>query len=370
MTTGRVSLNCFLSGLLQAPLGSLLTLKTLLLALSTASAFHNPDFVPGKMFNLHSKVSGIIPLRRSARVQVKMEEETRGKASRALNFSLDVEGNMEGSRKDEELSQGIIRLKSSPVKGKLKTSPEGLVGTASPSRKRKRKSSQNSETILFSSDIAKLSRENQWIDLNIPPEELRPSCTLTNGQCFNWHVVYRNDLNKMSDISTPSPSKVSAWGTSHETEWIGPIQDWVLSIREMPTTTLARVLVSPEIIRQDTEEMELKKLLFEYFQLSTPLEPLYAQWGRHDPRLAKIAPVLPGVRVLRQNPVECLFSFICSSNNNIPRITKMLASFRSTFGRRLLDVPVRILKEKFIEDGNTESQIISSSIDLLISYSC
>jgi 3-methyladenine DNA glycosylase/8-oxoguanine DNA glycosylase len=30
--------------------------------------------------------------------------------------------------------------------------------------------------------------------------------------------------------------------------------------------------------------------------------------------------------------VECLFSFICSSNNNIPRITLMLARLRARYG--------------------------------------
>lgn len=27
---------------------------------------------------------------------------------------------------------------------------------------------------------------NGWTDLRVPPEELRPSASLTIGQCFNW----------------------------------------------------------------------------------------------------------------------------------------------------------------------------------------
>jgi len=37
----------------------------------------------------------------------------------------------------------------------------------------------------------------------------------------------------------------------------------------------------------------------------------------------------------RQEPWECLISFICSSNNNIARITGMLERLRTTFGSRL-----------------------------------
>ena len=44
---------------------------------------------------------------------------------------------------------------------------------------------------------------------------------------------------------------------------------------------------------------------------------------------------LPGLRILRQEPCECLFSFICSSNNNVPRITLILDRMRERYGERL-----------------------------------
>lgn len=64
--------------------------------------------------------------------------------------------------------------------------------------------------------------------------------------------------------------------------------------------------------------------LLDYFQLSTPLSPLVAQWSQADARLAEVAPAFRGLRVLRMEPCECLISFICSSANNIGRITGMV----------------------------------------------
>lgn len=39
-----------------------------------------------------------------------------------------------------------------------------------------------------------------------------------------------------------------------------------------------------------------------------------------------------GLRILRQEPWECLVSFICSANNNIPRIKKNVNDMASAFG--------------------------------------
>ncbi|MBE6542109.1 MAG: DNA-3-methyladenine glycosylase 2 family protein [Ruminococcaceae bacterium] len=39
-----------------------------------------------------------------------------------------------------------------------------------------------------------------------------------------------------------------------------------------------------------------------------------------------------GIRILRQDPFECLISFIVSQNNNIPRIKKIIAALCDNFG--------------------------------------
>lgn len=43
-----------------------------------------------------------------------------------------------------------------------------------------------------------------------------------------------------------------------------------------------------------------------------------------------------GMRIIRQDPWECLISYICSANNNIPRIRKNLSMISERFGSPIL----------------------------------
>lgn len=77
-------------------------------------------------------------------------------------------------------------------------------------------------------------------------------------------------------------------------------------------------LPSP-IENDDTED-----LLKHYFSLRLNLADLYEQWSKADPNFAKRAPEFAGVRILSQDAWEALVGFICSSNNNIARISQMV----------------------------------------------
>jgi N-glycosylase/DNA lyase len=218
----------------------------------------------------------------------------------------------------------------SPVKQMMQT-PKKESATARANMPRTPSSSPKGPVVrILSSDIAKLAPENDWVDLEVSPAELRPSSTLTNGQCFNWMVVDTEEKEEVT-VSNGSPRQ-SAWGTHDAKEWIGPLENRVLSIKETPTTTLFRVIHGP---LEGTKEY-----LKQYFRLETRLAPLYKEWSKADPRMAKIAAAIPGVRILRQSPLECMISFICSSNNNIPRITKMLSAFREQYGNFMMEIPV------------------------------
>ena len=69
--------------------------------------------------------------------------------------------------------------------------------------------------------------------------------------------------------------------------------------------------------------------LRDYFNLDTAsLVNLYQEFSKADARFRAVGPYFAGTRMLRQDPVECLFSFICSSNNNIKRIALIMGRIR------------------------------------------
>ena len=74
----------------------------------------------------------------------------------------------------------------------------------------------------------------------------------------------------------------------------------------------------------------------DYLQLDRAnLTALYKRWGSDDANFRRVAADFGGVRILRQDPVENLFSFICSSNNNISRISSMVEKLCTEYGKKL-----------------------------------
>ena len=101
-----------------------------------------------------------------------------------------------------------------------------------------------------------------------------------------------------------------------------------------------------------------ESLLRDYFQLDVNLADLYAHWASVDSNFKQISSNFEGVRILRQDPVENLFSFICSSNNNISRISGMVEKLCENYGKFVAEVddkqyfafpPISALAEQGVE---------------------
>lgn len=73
-------------------------------------------------------------------------------------------------------------------------------------------------------------------------------------------------------------------------------------------------------------------LLKSYFNLHHDLSGLYKKWADADPNFRKKALGFTGVRILNQDAWEALVGFICSSNNNISRISQMVHNLCLHYG--------------------------------------
>nr|XP_002131434.1 N-glycosylase/DNA lyase-like [Ciona intestinalis]XP_009859693.1 N-glycosylase/DNA lyase-like [Ciona intestinalis] len=80
-----------------------------------------------------------------------------------------------------------------------------------------------------------------------------------------------------------------------------------------------------------------EKILCDYLRLNIDLKKLYTEWKNRDEKFTHISSSTPGIRVLRQNPLETLFCFLCSVNNNITRIVSMIERMCKLYGNKLLE---------------------------------
>lgn len=72
------------------------------------------------------------------------------------------------------------------------------------------------------------------------------------------------------------------------------------------------------------EDEDTETLVKHYLNLDPNLTELYEQWSSVDANFKKKAPRFAGIRILRQDAWEALVGFVCSSNNNIIRISQMV----------------------------------------------
>lgn len=73
-----------------------------------------------------------------------------------------------------------------------------------------------------------------------------------------------------------------------------------------------------------SEDDDTEALVHHYLNFGPNLRELYEDWSLADANFRKKAPRFIGVRILKQDAWEALVGFICSSNNNIIRISQMV----------------------------------------------
>ncbi|XP_018431607.1 PREDICTED: N-glycosylase/DNA lyase [Nanorana parkeri] len=193
-----------------------------------------------------------------------------------------------------------------------------------------------------------------WRSLPCPSSELRLDFVLPGGQSFRWkesspglwtgvlhgrvwtltqkddrlwYAVYPN-TEEEEGKSDKGTQKKATKRKLQKTNY-GAINTEDIKQEEDDGWTNIPISIDSKDCKKDGEMLE------DYFQLHLSLRELYRQWGESDANFQKVAREFSGIRILRQDPIECLFSFICTTNNHISRITGMIERVCSTLGRRL-----------------------------------
>lgn len=86
-----------------------------------------------------------------------------------------------------------------------------------------------------------------------------------------------------------------------------------------------------EVASTTEGEQEISSRLRSYLRFDDNLPSIYRRLCRDDP-LRSAVEKLYGLRLLRQEPWECLVGFLCSSHSNIPRISGIMERLAERFG--------------------------------------
>ena len=110
--------------------------------------------------------------------------------------------------------------------------------------------------------------------------------------------------------------------------------DWCEGVVFNNIVRLRNVDGGVEVHSAPDDEAALEPLIRDYLGLDRDMEHVYASISLDD-RLAASIKRYKGMRILRQDPWECLVSFLLAQASNIPRITKNVEDICKTFGRAI-----------------------------------
>ena len=134
------------------------------------------------------------------------------------------------------------------------------------------------------------------------------------------------------------------WKEIEPEKWIGVLGSHVFLLTQSANELRYRVINQAVITQEkvgnnlgNKTEQCFTAFLQDYFQLHFDLSGECNVWVKNDANFKRKSVNIRGLRILRQDPTETLFSFLCSSNNNISRITGMIERMCSQYGEQLLE---------------------------------
>lgn len=90
-------------------------------------------------------------------------------------------------------------------------------------------------------------------------------------------------------------------------------------------------------VRQTDDGFECKgtrnrKLIEDYFRFEDDLDVIYSDISKRDKVVKRLVDEHPGMRILKQEPWECIASYLLATNANVKRIGQMVDSVCREFG--------------------------------------
>jgi N-glycosylase/DNA lyase len=119
--------------------------------------------------------------------------------------------------------------------------------------------------------------------------------------------------------ATLNCGQVFRWSRDRR-RWVGVVQGSVIAVQQDDR----RLLVRAHPAKDDA-------FIRNYFRLDDDLRRITSELNR-DPVIGRAVEALRGLRLVRQDPWECLISFICATFASIPRVRRMVGNLSTRFG--------------------------------------
>ena len=143
---------------------------------------------------------------------------------------------------------------------------------------------------------------------------------------FDWNRIdcSKNPLNLTATLSS---GQAFRWRRDSEGIWWGVI--------EKSVCVLWQEEMSPQnpLFWQTFPTQNQESLIRDYFRLEVDVLLLYSQWLEKEPQIALAIEAYHGLRILRQVPQECFFSFQCATCNTIIKIERSVSALAKHYGK-------------------------------------
>ncbi|MQF99113.1 MAG: DNA-3-methyladenine glycosylase 2 family protein [SAR202 cluster bacterium] len=113
------------------------------------------------------------------------------------------------------------------------------------------------------------------------------------------------------------------------------IGEWYYLVINHNLVSIKQESLEDILVRSETlSGLDLETAVNDYFRLDDDIEYIYKSICT-DKHIRSAIQSYRGLRIVRQDPWECLVSFICSANSNIPRISSNMTNLAAAYGNKL-----------------------------------